>query len=222
MTLMDVRYGRVQWGKGSPRSFTSDSYWKNPLKWNKAAAECGQRHRVFCASLADVFDEEIEFEWFRRLLKLIQATPHLDWLLLTKRDFRLRMLPRHLMELFGVNQLPNIWLGVSAENQAYWNRRVSRLLEIPAVVRFVSVEPMLGPIELNGLRPDWVICGGESGPGARAMDTDWPNGLQRECHRRDIPFFFKQWGGVRKKLAGRLLNGQTYDEIPAPRIGQSV
>lgn len=220
--LMDTRYGRVKWGDGNPRSRTSESYWRDPYKWNRLAAASGVRERVFCASLADVLDDQVPVAWLMDLLNVIRDTPHLDWLLLTHREHALGRIPALLMDMFGVNLLPNIWLGVSAELQPLWNRRVRLLMETPAVVHFVSVEPMLGGIQLNGLFPEWVICGGESGAGARGMFDEWVIELMMECQACDIPFFFKQWGGVNKKAAGRELLGRTYDEFPVPMVGGLV
>ncbi len=212
--MMATRYGRVVWGKGQARSRTSEAYWKQPLRWNAEAEAAGRRDRVFCASLADILDEEVPVQWLIDVLQLILMTPHLDWLLLTKRDGNLRRIPATLRDLYGTDLLSNIWLGVTAELQPYWNRRVRRLMQVPAVVHFVSVEPMLGPVVMGDLRPEWVICGGESGHGARPMIGKWAFDLMRECQLADVPFFFKQWGGVNKKEAGRLLNGQFYNEIP--------
>lgn len=175
------------------------------------------RQRVFCASLADVFDNEVEPAWRAELFALIAATPHLDWLLLTKRIGNVaKMIEAPGMQKCGLPQ--NVWLGATVVNQAEADRDIPKLLATPAAVRFVSVEPMLGPIDLTGeyltaklgaypfqsLAPehrtrlidllDWVICGGESGPKARAMDPDWVRCLRDQCEAAGIPFLFKQWG----------------------------
>jgi protein gp37 len=120
--------------------------------------------------------------------------------------------------------LPNVWLGVSAEDQRWWDVRVPALLETPAAIRFVSAEPLLGPLRLNGIsqltRPDWVIAGGESGPAARPMDAQWVRDLRDDAVAARIPFFFKQWGGLHPKAGGRLLDGELWDELP-PTVGAS-
>ena len=175
----DKRFtGGQHWGPHAPRRRTSDANWRQPLAWNRAAERAGTRRRVFCASLADVFDNQV---------------PPLDWLLLTKR-------PQHIAKMLP-GQIagrpwpwPNVWLGTTAENQAEADRRVPHLLSVPAVVHFLSCEPLLGPLspDLTGI--DWVICGGESGAGARPMHPDWARGLRDQCARASVPLFFKQWG----------------------------
>lgn len=169
------------------------------MKWNADAEREGVRKRVFCASMADVFENRPDLVPHRlRLLDLIAKTPHLDWLLLTKRI--------HLVK----KQLPkgyvfpsNVWLGTTVENQAEANKRVRHLLEFPTPsVRFLSCEPLLGPIDLTpflvksgaGVRVDWVIAGGESGHGARPMEPQWPDSLRKQCTAAKVAFHFKQWG----------------------------
>jgi protein gp37 len=116
----------------------------------------------------------------------------------------------------------NVWMGVSVESQEYTNR-IHELVKVPAAVRFLSLEPLLGPISKLPLRGiDWVIVGGESGPKARPMEREWVVQIKRRCREMDVPFFFKQWGGVRKKEAGRELFGRTYDEMPIPRLRQNA
>lgn len=205
-TLMDTRYGRVKWGKGQPRALTSDANWRKPLQWNKQAEKEGLRYRVFCASLADVFDREVEDAWRHRLFALIAKTPHLDWLLLTKRP---EVASRFLWEM-SWKPWPNVWFGTSVENQDAANTRIPHLLQIPAAVRFLSIEPLLGPIELSDVtkRSDavvqlgkkaidgihWAIVGGESGPHARPMHPAWVRSLRDQCTAARVAFFFKQWG----------------------------
>jgi protein gp37 len=205
------RRGWAQWGRGQPRHHTSETYWKQPIQWNRRASLSGVRERVFCASLADVFDPEVPDEWRFALFRTIIETPHLDWLLLTKRpeiahDFyhnKIGLRDETIREKF----LPNVWLGVSVEDQTRADERIPVLLEIPAVVHFLSCEPLLGPVDLaawfccNGKtgpcsrhRPDWIICGGESGHGARPMHPDWALSLRKQCAAAGVPFFFKQWG----------------------------
>lgn len=188
----------------------------------------GRRHRVFCASEADVFDPEAPPGALQRLWTLIQSTWMLDWLLLTKRPERIM---ENLPPLWGKGW-PNVWLGVSAENQEYADKRIGQVLDIPAHIRFASLEPLLGPIELNrtgrhllghgsqsqGMNQglDWIIVGGESGPGARAMDLDWARSLRDQCREAGVPFFFKQVGGLRPDSGGHLLDGIEYYQFPTP------
>lgn len=220
------RTGHGVWGKNSPRRFFGEKHWAEPLKWNAAAEREGVRKRVFCASMADVFEDRRDLDDARlELFSLIDKTPWLDWLLLTKRPENI--VP--IMEIvshgnFGEvwnfkDHLKNVWLGTTAENQAYWDKRVPLLMGIPATIHFVSVEPLLGPIEpkLIGASwwdPEWVIVGGESGPKARPINPEWVEAMRDYCEFYGIPFFFKQWGGKQKAKAGRLLNGVEYNQIP--------
>ncbi len=166
------------------RRRTTAANWKNPVLWDKEAEKSGERTFVFCASLADVFDKEVPGEWRIDLFDLIKRTPNLTWLILTKRE--------QDMHLGGYSD--NVWLGVTAENQEMWDKRVPLLLSSGAKKKFVSVEPMLGPITTYGARPDWVIVGGESGSNARPTDSIWADNLHDECQSAKIPFFFKQIG----------------------------
>ena len=181
-------------GKGQPRKHMSDKYWAEPLKWDRAAAKAGKRARVFCASMGDVFDLEAPMRERARLWKLIEATPNLQWLALTKRIESLWVLSP--MTWLSGSWPENVAVGVTVENQAVV-KRVAALVEmkkrygIPMV--FVSVEPMLGPVWLESL-PDWVICGGESGINARPMNPNWARGLRDQCNAAGVPFLFKQWG----------------------------
>jgi len=193
------RVGSDVWGPKSERRFFGDAHWKEPLKWNREATEEGIRRRVFCASMADVFENRPDLVETRlKLLKLIEATPMLDWLLLTKRIHLVKkLLPKDYV-------LPkHVWIGTTVENQEQADKRLKYLLQIAGPsVRFVSCEPLLSSIDLeahlqpqkNGLRIDWVIAGGESGHGARPMDPTWPEDLQAQCEAADVPFHFKQWG----------------------------
>ena len=188
------------------------------------------RPRVFCASLADWLDDEVPIQWLADLMRLIAETPNLDWLLLTKRpqNFRSRihaafmetacgsMDADNMMSEWEDGTSPaNVWVGTSAEDQTRWDERMPLLMDIPARVRFVSAEPLVGRIHMGDLRPDWLIVGGESGPGSRPMEREWVEILCDQCDDRTA-FHFKQWGGVDKKAAGRLLNGRTWDELPFP------
>ncbi|MBL3608667.1 phage Gp37/Gp68 family protein [Rhodovulum sulfidophilum] len=217
----DARWGN-SWGPHVRRR-TSAANWRKPLAWHKAAAAAGERHRVFCASLADVFDNDrsITSGWRGDLWHLFHRTPNLDWLLLTKRT---QNIARYLRpEEYGDlpkwgDGWPNVWLGTTVENQEEADRRIPQLLAMPAAVRFVSAEPLLGPVDLTphlcpkqwscdfgaesgggsarGTIPklDWVIVGGESGPRARPMHPDWVRGLRDQCQAAGVAFFFKQWG----------------------------
>lgn len=213
----------VNWGPGALRLVRSDAYWREPLKWERdhAAfeAEHGRRRRVFCSSLADVFDNEAPAGQRARLFELIRVTPHLDWLLLTKRIGNVkRMLP----DGWG-DGWPNVWLGETVVNQEEADRDIPKLLAVPARVRFLSMEPLLSQVDLtridiDGHREiyplagstdcedddgnpapnlpsiDWVIAGGESGPGARPMNPAWVRELRDQCAAAGVPFLFKQWG----------------------------
>lgn len=225
------------WGPGAPRRLTSPANRRKPLRWQADAArfraEHGRRQRVFCASLADVFDNAVDPAWRRELFDLIEATPDLDWLLLTKRIGNVRPM---LWEEMGRDACPlNVWLGATVVNQAEADRDVPKLLAAPAQARFLSMEPLLGPVDLRAIpipdcpafdctdvkldtltgyhrgvprlsgRPvrslppivsglDWIIVGGESGPGARPMHPNWARSLRDQCAAARVPFLFKQWG----------------------------
>jgi len=208
---LDARAGGAHWGQGVPRRTFGDRYWAGPLKWNEAARKAGQRARVLCASMADVFDAEAPPGLLERLWRLIPQTPHLDWLLLTKRPARIA---RGLPADWG-HGYPNAWLGVTVENQELASQRIPVLLSVPARWRFLCAEPLLGPVDL---RPwpqgiDWVIAGGESGPRARRVQSDWVRGLRDSCQELGIPFYFKQWG----YRPGHTLDGRTWEELPTAR-----
>jgi protein gp37 len=182
-----------------------------------------RRPRVFCGSLCDWLDDEVPLAWLADLMELIRCTPNLDWLLLTKRpeNFSHRFAALAQFRDFGKEQFcwelkwyahsiapSNVWIGTTVEDQARANERVPELLKIPAKVRFLSCEPLLGPVDLreahitreklpnwpDPTRVDWVICGGESGPNARPMHPDWARTLRDQCSDKGVPFLFKQWG----------------------------
>jgi protein gp37 len=186
--MMDHRYGRVKWGPHGERVRTSAANWKQPFRWAKAAN--GSRPRVFCASLADWLDNKVPSQWREDLAVVIDETPQLDWLLLTKRIENFdKLSPWH------DDAIPrNVWLGITCEDQAAYNKRWPILSRIPATVRFISYEPAIGPLEPFG-KPDWIICGGESGKGARPMDPQWARDLIAACAVSDIKFFMKQMTG---------------------------
>jgi protein gp37 len=207
--LMDRRMGMARWGDGGTRVRTSVANWKKPLKWNRDAKRSGKRARVFCASLADVFEDRPELVgWREELFDLIAYTPWLDWLLLTKRPENVGRMTKGTVAAggHGGRLRFNMWLGTSVESQETADKRIPELLKVSAAVRFLSVEPMLGPVQieerwLRGAwdvswsvfpRIDWVICGGESGPGARPMNLDWARSLRDQCKAAGVPFFFKQ------------------------------
>ena len=183
-------------GPHAPRKRTSEATWKGPIKWSAEARafkeEYGHRPRVFCASLADVFDNQTPSEWRRDLFALIRDCRRLDWLLLTKRPQNIpKMLPADWGEGYR-----NVWLGVTAENQEWFDRRWKDLQNISAVIKFISYEPAVGPLRLpkHGPLPDWLISGGESGSEARPMNPQWVRDIIRDCRRFDVVPFHKQWG----------------------------
>ncbi len=217
------------WGAGMPRKRTSVQLWGGPKKWNAqpfaACSACGwrgvdphdgtpgwiecpacgkealvpARRRVFCASLADVFDNEVDPQWRADLFKLIVLTPNLDWLLLTKRignacKMIADAIGQPVLNYFG--PLSNVWLGATVVNQEEADRDIPKLLAVPARVRFLSCEPLLGPVNISRALPgvDWVIVGGESGPKARPMHPDWVRDLRGQCALAGVAFHFKQWG----------------------------
>lgn len=207
------RYGFDVWGPGKARRTFGEKYWEQPLKWDREARRSGVRRRVFCSSMTDVFlnDRTIDAER-EKLWPLIRSTPDLDWQLLTKHPERIAAnLPADWDEGY-----PNVWLGVTVENMdTAW--RAHTLRGIPAAVRFVSAEPLLGPLAQVGLQGiHWVICGGESGPKARPMDLEWARNLRSRCDEHGIAFFLKQLGGVRDKRDGHdaVLNGRIHNEFP--------
>lgn len=202
------------------RRHTSASNWRQPMKWDIQAEAAGKRARVFCASLADVFDNQVPSEWRRDLLVLIKSTPNLDWLLLTKRPQNIvRMLcdPAIGAPPWG-DGWPNVWLGTTAEDEHHYRQRWAHVAAVPACVRFLSYEPALGPIGNLDLgrvgAPDWVIVGGESGPRARPMDSAWARDVRDQCAAARVAYHFKQWGGRDKKATGRLLDGREHLEFP--------
>jgi protein gp37 len=201
-----------EWGDDGTRIIASEAQWKEPLKWNRAAELSGKRARVFCASMADVFEDRPELvEPRARFFSLIFDTPHLEWLILTKR-------PENIMRLHPFPKLRdaynwNIMWGTSVENQEQADVRIPELLKIPGR-RFLSCEPLLGPVDLTKIyNPggmmafgrfnclnfgiNWVIVGGESGPKARPMHPDWVRAIRDQCQTTGVPFFFKQWGEYR-------------------------
>jgi Bacteriophage protein gp37 len=232
------RSGHVEWGPRGARRRTKT--WRDPIKWNKQAEGAAERPRVFCASLADVFDnhKSIEQAWRRELWDLIDQTPNLDWLLLTKRP---QNIVKFSPERWFTRGIPsNVWLGTTVENQEEADRRIPHLIQCPARVLFLSCEPLLGPLSIRRYvhKLDWIITGGESGPRARPSNPQWFRDLRDQCSAADVPFLFKQWGewvsvsevegpgiiftfrdgrNVRRigtKRAGRTLDGVVHDGYP--------
>ena len=264
----DHRYKKVNWGPSGERRMTTDANWNKPIKWNREAT--ASRPRVFCASLADVFedwqgpildhnatqlfthdngnivrlaDANVDAPYHReatmddlrkRLWALIDATPNLDWLLLTKR-------PENFDRMWDRASRENVLLGTSIENQEWADKRLSYLHNAKRYgfvsKTFVSAEPLVGGVILQGNANgktynhlgdgglDWVITGGESGPAARPCEPDWFRSLRDQCEATGTPFHFKQWGEfdehqnrVGKKNAGRLLDGKTHDGVPLQSV----
>ena len=206
---LNHRWGHNNWGPPATtaRRRTAPANWRQPLIWNKSAAGAETRPRVFCASMADVFEDHPQVApWRADLFDLIAETPNLDWLLLTKRPQNVK--PYLIDAGRGFRDLPpNVWIGTSVEDQATANERIPHLLAIPAQVRFLSMEPLLGPVDLRlsdawlpsdcyelRERLHWVIVGGESGGSARPMHPDWVGSLCNQCEAAGVPFFFKQHG----------------------------
>jgi protein gp37 len=209
------RTGFNVWGKNAERRTFGDKHWNEPIKWNKKAAANGKRLKVFCSSMADVFEDHLTVAQERpKLWELIKQTPNLDWLLLTKRPENIfNMVP------FSWTQFApeNVWYGTTAENQEWYDKRVLHLFEVPAKVRFLSCEPLLGSIEVK--HPvDWLISGGESGGKFRAMELDHVRSLRDQCKIMNIPFFFKQHSGLTPDKLGCLLDGKEYKEFPNLQI----
>jgi protein gp37 len=174
-----------------------------PRKWKKP-------RKVFVNSMSDLFHEEVPAEFIAKMFATMAACPQHTFQALTKRSGRLAELAPELP------WPPNLWMGVSVENERVLHR-VDDLRKVPAAVRFLSCEPLLGPLgalDLDGI--DWVIAGGESGPGARPMNLDWARSLRDRCAKAHVAFFFKQVGGVQKHRTGRHLDGRTHDEMPEP------
>ncbi len=190
------RWNGGTWGPHAPRKRTTEAYWKNAIKWNANARDFERQHghrlRVFCASLADVFDNKAPAEWRQDLFALICECRRLDWLMLTKRPENIeKMVP-----LDWGDGYRNVWLGVTAEDQKWFDHRWKHLRNIPAVIKFISYEPAIGPLRLpkHGPFPDWLISGGESGGGARPLDPQWLRDVIADCRLRGVAPFHKQWG----------------------------
>lgn len=186
------RFNPGLWGPQGKRRMFGDPHWREPSKWNRKTLKMGLPARVFCGSMCDIFEDHPDLHTPRkRLWGKIQVTESLTWLLLTKRPENIiNMVPSWWLEAWPAR----IWIGTSVENQATADERIPHLLKVPAKIRFLSVEPLLGPVDLTKyLAPlAQVIVGGESGPGARPMHPDWARSIRDQCKTAGVPFFMKQ------------------------------
>lgn len=205
--------------KGHPYEFGFDlrlvpEKLAEPFRWKSPKT-------IFVNSMSDLFHEDVPDEYIVRVAEvMVRADWHI-FQVLTKRAERMKRLLNSRLR-FAADQ-SHIWWGVSVENKQYGLPRINHLKAALAEIRFLSIEPLLehlGELDLQVI--DWVIVGGESGPGARPMDPDWVRDIRDQCLRAGVPFFFKQWGGTRKKKAGRELEGRTWDEMPAPLLAATV
>lgn len=172
-----------------------------PIRWRAS-------RRIFVNSMSDLFHDRVPENYVRSVFEVMRRAPQHKFQVLTKRSARMAEIAARL-EITS-----NVWMGVSVENGDYVSR-IDDLRCVDATVRFLSVEPLLGPIEKLDLRGiHWVIVGGESGPGARHINAEWVRSIRDQCIAKDVRFFFKQWGGVRKHVTGRQLDGRTWDEMP--------
>lgn len=212
------RMGLPIWGQDADRRFFGDNHWQEPVRWNKAAAKSCKRARVFCASMADVFEDRPDLVAPRaRLFALIRETQWLDWQLLTKR-------PENMIALapseWCVRWPENVWAGTTTEDQENAYLRIQHILRVPAAVRFLSVEPHVGPVDLRVAlhqgepRISWVIQGGESGSKARPFDLAWARSMRDQCRAAGVPYFLKQLGARPQKASG-------YDLLPCERLTDS-
>ena len=178
---------------------------KAPLSWKRSRL-------VFVNSMSDLFHEEVSVKFIQQVFDTMRRAYWHTFQILTKRSERLvRLAP-------SLAWPPNVWMGVSVENSDVVER-IDHLRKVSSAVRFLSLEPLLGPLpDLNLREIHWVIVGGESGPGARLMEPSWASNIKQQCESSHVPFFFKQWGGVFKKRNGRKLEGKTWDELPQPRV----
>lgn len=197
--------------------------WGLPGRVDRKAGREGRRARMFVLSMGDAFEDDDALIAPRdRMFGVIEALRYTDVLLLTKRPENvIRMVPpwwtRVRLDIGAAGQVSwpaHIWLGTTVEDQQRADERIPHLLRVPAPVRFLSVEPLLGPVDLPLYGVSWVIAGGESGPRARPMAPEWARSVRDQCGAAGVPFFFKQWGGRDKKAAGRLLDGREHHEFP--------
>jgi protein gp37 len=206
---LDARTGGDYW-VNSPRQMSVQN-WNKPIRWNREAEANMVRHKVFCGSMCDWTDNKAPVGQLDRLWDLIRVTPMLDWQLLTKRAPNIR---KSLPDDWG-DGYKNVWLGVTVENRAHGLPRIEHLRELPAKVRFLSIEPLLediGDLDLTGI--NWVIVGGESGPRARKMEATWAERIVAQCREQEIPIFFKQWGGRSANKGGCQIGGTEIKQLP--------
>ena len=176
-----------------------------PLKWKKPRT-------IFVNSMSDLFHKDIPIDYILSIFEVMNKAHWHNFQILTKRSDNLVKLSKY------IKWTDNIWMGVSIETEKY-KYRINDLIKVPSAIRFLSIEPMLGPLKNIPLRGiDWVIVGGESGPDCRAIKIEWVREIRDKCLQMNVPFFFKQWGGVRKKQFGRILDGRTWDEMPKSTI----
>ena len=201
------------------RVINNRGYWNGKLVLDDDAVEeplSWKRPRViFVNSMSDLFHEDAPFDFIQRVFSVMNRCPQHTFQVLTKRPHITAEYSKHL------TWTPNIWMGTSVED-ALVTHRIKDLQRVGAKVRFLSVEPLLGPIPrlpLSGIH--WVIVGGESGPGARPMEKHWVTRIRDRCLAQNVPFFFKQWGGVNKKATGRILDGRTWDQMPRLKLGKN-
>lgn len=233
---LSKRWGKDIWGPTAHRQITSDANWKKPYTWNRQAEAAGRMDRVFAFSMGDVFEDRRDLDEPRaRFFRMVEETPNLLWLILSKRPENMhRLAPQR----WAYGWPSNVCAMTSVENQEEADRRIPHLLTVPALYHGLSMEPLLSLVNISIYLPrpawgvrgatmanqkyiDWVIVGGESGHGARPMSPGWVRSLRVQCKRSRVPFFFKQWGmyneqgqKVGKKNAGRLLDGRTWDGLP--------
>lgn len=188
------RFGKL-WGEGSIRHRTSEDNWKKPLAWNRKCEKKGIQRKVLVGSMCDIMEKRPELELMRKeFWKLVEATPYLDYMLLTKRiENTIKMVPMEWLKEWPAN----VWLGATAENQQQADKRIPELIKVPARIRFLSCEPLLSEIKIlpaHIVKLHWIIAGGESGTDARPMHLSWAKALSDQCKHAGRPFFFKQWG----------------------------
>lgn len=204
------RYKFCGWGPHADRRFSGGKTWTAIRRWSPLVD--GHRRRIFSAELADIFDNKAHPIWRSQFFDLVRETPQFDWLILTKRPENMaRMLPSD----WG-SGYPNVWLGVTAEDQPHYDRRWPILAATPAPVRFISYEPALGPLSIarHEAKPDWLIAGCESGRGARPSDEDWFRAIRDECLETGTAFFLKQVMRNRRKVSTPELDGQRWTQWP--------
>jgi protein gp37 len=195
--------GRAVW---TGKVHTDESALAVPASWSRP-------RRVFVNSMSDLFHDKVPASFIGRVWDVMEATPRHTYQILTKRPDRMA----EILRRDGFDVLPNVWLGSSVEDARVLDR-LDDLRRVPAAVRFVSFEPLIGSVAAANLKGiHWAIVGGESGPRARSMEPSWVDEIEALCRRYRTAFFFKQWGGVNKKATGRLLRGQTFDEMPQAR-----